>query len=437
MSMFSICVVVMITEKLDKSRVKATFDVTVEEFAKAVDQAFEKVNATVTIKGFRKGHAPRSVYEKNYGTGALYEEAINIVLNSKIGEIFKDEELGKTVCGNYVPEVGEDFAPDKDFKVSLTFDVLPQFNLPTYKGIEVKKAVLEATPEEVQASIDAILTSHSTKAEKKEQVISNLDIAVFDFVGSVDGVEFEGGSAKDYELKIGSGQFIPGFEDQMIGMKAGETKDVNVTFPENYGAENLAGKPAIFKVTVHSVKEEILPELTDDFVAGLKMDGVNTVEELKANKKASLEAGKATSEKDRQVDELINKILDNTVCDMPQSLIDERVQGIRSQYENQAKAYNIPFETFLGLMNITKEKFDEETEKQGARQALFSQVFAKIIEAEKLAPSAEEISEFASKQAKNGEKVEDLVKNNGVQYFNQMAYDKLIQFLLDNAKYVD
>ncbi len=427
----------MVTEKLEKSRVKATFDVTADEFAKAVDEAFVKVNANATIKGFRKGHAPRSVYEKTYGTAALYEEAINIVLNNKVKEIFEDKELAQKVLGNYVPEVGDDFAVDKDFKVSLTFDVTPEFDLPEYKGIEVKKAVLEATDSEVDDAIKAVLSAHSTKVEKEDQTIASGDYAVFDFEGSVDGKLFDGGSAKDYELKIGSGQFIPGFEDQMVGMKAGETKDVNVTFPENYGAKDLAGKAAVFKVSVHKVLADVLPELTDAFVESLKIEGVKTIDDLKKNKKDSIEANKKTSEKDRQVDTIINTILDNTVCDMPETLVKERVDQIRAQYENQAKMYNIPFETFLGLMNITKEKFDEETEKQGARQALFSLVFGKLVEAEKLTPTEEELKEFAAKQAKEGEKPEDLVKKNGYQYFNQIAYDKMIQFLLDNAKYID
>ena len=427
----------MITERLEKSRVKATFDVTTAEFATACDQAFEKVNANAAIKGFRKGHAPRSVYEKTYGTASIYEEAINIILNAKVGEILKDEVLGNTVLGNYVPEVGEDFGPDKDFKVSLTFDVLPEFELPTYKGIQVKKAVLEATEEEVNAAVNSVLKGHSTKQEKAEQVIALGDTATFDFVGTVDGVEFEGGSATNYTLEIGSGQFIPGFEDQMVGMTAGETKDVNVTFPENYGHEKLAGQPAVFKVTVHKVEQEVLPELTDEFVAGLNIDGVSTVEELKNNKKVTLEAGKAKSEKDRQVDEIINTILDNTVCDMPETLVAERVEQIRAQYENQAKMYNLPFETFLQLMGVTKEKFTEEAEKQGARQALFSLVFAKIVDQENLAPTAEEIKEFASKVAKEGQDVEKLVAQNGMQYFNQVSYDKLIQFLLDNATYTE
>lgn len=272
---------------------------------------------------------------------------------------------------------------------------------------------------------------------KQEQVIASGDYANFDFVGTVDGVEFPGGKAENYELQIGSGQFIPGFEDQMIGMKAGDVKDVCVTFPENYAEKTLAGKPAVFKVTLHEVKEEVFPELNDAYVVDLKLDDAKTVEELKAKKKR-IEDRKAVSEKDRQTDEIINKILDNAVVDMPHSLEKERIDLIRSQYEQQAKMYNIPFETFLGLMNITKEKFDEETEKQGKRQALFNVVLSKLIEVENLAPSKEALEQEALKDAeKQNSTKEEMMKKNVSKYYSDLAYQAVVSFLLEQATIID
>lgn len=426
----------MTTEKLEHSRVKAIFDVTADEFEKALDKAFEKCNAKVSIKGFRAGKAPRSVYEKHYGVESLYDEALNEVLNTKASEIYADKELAKEICGPFEPNFESDAKLErgKDFKVSLTFDVYPVVNLPQYKGLEVKAKQLTATDEEIDNEIKAILKKESEMVAKDEQVIAEGDYATFDFVGSVDGVEFPGGKADNYELQIGSKQFIPGFEDQMIGMKAEETKDIKVTFPENYGEKSLAGKEAVFKVTVHEVKVEKLPELTDEYVANLKIDGVNTVAELKEKKKSEIEARKAVSEKDCQVDELINKILDNTVVDMPKSLIDERVNAIRSQYEQQAKMYNIPFETFLGLMNVTKEAFDEHVNQQGARQALFNVVATKIIEVEGLAPKKEEIEAKASEDAKaSGKTKEAMLQQNLNRYYSDLSYQALVNLLLTNA----
>ena len=426
----------MVTEKLEHSRVKATFDVTADEFERALDKAFEVNNAKVTIKGFRAGKAPRSVYEKHYGVESLYDEALNVILNEKASEIYKDENLAKEICGQFEPNFeGEDkLERGKDFKISLTFDVYPEVKLPQYKGLEVAKKVLEATDEEVEAEVKSVLKKDAEMVAKEEQVIAEGDYATFDFVGSVDGVEFPGGKADNYELQIGSHQFIPGFEEQMVGMKAEETKDINVTFPENYGEASLAGKPAVFKVTVHEVKAEKLPELNDEYVKGLKIDGVNTVEELKANKKAAIEASKAVSEKDRQVNELITKIVDNAVVDMPKALIDEKVNDIRGQYEKQAKMYNIPFDTFLGLMNVKKEDFEAQTLDQGTKQALFNVIATKIIEVENLTPSKEAVEELAEKDAKaNGKTKEAMLKQNVARSYSELAYQALVDVILNNA----
>ena len=250
-----------------------------------------------------------------------------------------------------------------------------------------------------------------------------MDYATFDFVGSVDGVEFPGGTAENYELQIGSKQFIPGFEDQMIGMKAGEVKDLDVKFPKNYQEKSLAGKKAVFKVTLHEVKVEKLPELTDEYVANLNLEGITTVKALKADKKAKIEAQKVISEKDRQVDEIINKILDNCVVEMPQTLINERINMLRAQYENQAKMYNIPFETFLGLIGTNAETFNAETEKQAKRQALFNVVFTKIVEVEKLSPSIEQVQAKAEEiaKAKNTD-AQEVLKTSINQIFTDLAY---------------
>ncbi len=427
----------MVVEKLEHSRVKVVFDVTANEFEKALDKAFEVNNAKVAIQGFRKGKAPRSVYEKHYGVESLFDEALNIVLDSKAEEIFKDKDLASKQVGPFEPnfESEDKLERGKDFKISLSFDVYPEVKLPKYKGLEVAKKNLEVTDEDVESAVKNILKKDAEKQLKAEQVIAKGDYATFDFVGSVDGVEFPGGKADNYELEIGSGQFIPGFEDQMIGMKSEEVKDINVTFPENYGEKTLAGKPAVFKVTVHEVKEEKLPELTDEYAKNLKIEGVSTVAELKANKKKELEDQKATSEKDRQVDALINNVLDNAVVDMPQALIDNRVNAIKNQFESQAKMYNIPFETYLSLMNITAEDFNKRIKEQGSRQALFDVVASKIIEDEKLIPTDEQVAAKAASEAeRTGQNKDTLLAKNKARYANDLAYQGLIDLLLNNAK---
>ena len=413
----------MVVEKLEHSRTKLTFDVTPEEFEKALDKAFEEENAKVSIQGFRKGKAPRSVFEKHYGVESLYATAIDVILNNKIREAVKDENLVKDFIGQFEPLLEDKVERNTNFKVSLVIDTYPEVKLGDYKGIEVAKKNLEVTDEEVEQACKSMAAKDATMEVKAEQVIAKNDFVTFDFVGSVDGVEFPGGKADNYELQIGSGQFIPGFEDQMIGMKAEEVKDINVTFPENYGEASLAGKAAVFKVTVHEVKEQKLPEFTDEYVKTLNKD-VNNYDELKAAKKVELEATKAQAEKDRQTNDLINKIIDNATVDMPKTLVDSRYNAMKRQYENQAKMYNIPFETFIQIMGSTLEQFEDITRKQAERQALFDVVAGAIIEAEKLVPTKEEIDA----------KVGDDKKANRVQIMNELTYQKLVDFLLANAK---
>jgi len=425
----------MVTEKLEHSRMKVTCDVTKEEFEKALDKSFEINNAKVTIQGFRKGKAPRSVFEKHYGVEALYQEALNVVIDNKIREVLADTKLAEQICSQFEPDIDDKIERGKDFKLYLSFDVLPEVKLPNYKGIEIKKQVLTATDEEVENAVKAVAKKDATKELKAEQVIAKGDYATFDFVGKVDGKEFEGGKADNYELQIGSGQFIPGFEDQMIGMKAEETKDVNVKFPENYGAPNLAGKDATFTVTVHEIKEEKFPEINDEYVVNQKIENVKTVEELKALKKKELEDAKAISEKDRQTNEVCQYLVKNVVVDMPASLPAQKANELKQRFEMQAKQYNIPFETYLQLMNLTTEEFDKRINEQANDQVLFQLCAAEIIEAEKLAATKEQVEAKAKEVAEaTKKKYEEVLKNNYYAYENQITYDNLIKFLLDNAK---
>lgn len=420
-------------EKLEHSRVKVTFDVKKEEFETALDYSFNKNNAKVTIKGFRKGKAPRDVFEKHYGVEALYEDALDYIFNQKLFSLSKDESFEYDIVGNIVPDLDKETKVERgvDFKASLEFDVRPEFNLPQYKGVEVKEADTNVTSEEVNNAINALIKPKAKKEAKEDKTIALGDIAVFDFEGFIEDKAFEGGKASNYKLKIGSKQFIPGFEDQMVGMKEGETKDVIVTFPTDYQATDLAGKEAKFVVTVHQVLNEVLPELTDDFVVSLNIKDVKNKEELEAYELNELKKRKEVAEKDRQTNELINKILDNTVIDMPQSEIDSRVKALRSQYENQAKMYNIPFDTFLQLMGTDKEKFETETYNQGKRNAIFTEVFSKIVEVEKLEPSEEELK--ADLGITDDKK--KVTQEQYQQSYSKLAYNKFIEFLLANATY--
>lgn len=428
----------MKVENVSKSRVKVVFEVKADDFDKALDSAYEKVSKNVTMPGFRKGHAPKAKFLQVYGYESLYNDALDVVFNQKAAEIYADKDLSGKMLGQFEPNIeSKDFGKGKDFEVSLSFDVIPEFDLPTYKGVEVAKPVYEATDDEIVKAVDDVLKAHATIDVKADQVVAKGDIAKFDFVGKVDGVEFQGGSAKDYELEIGSGQFIPGFEDQMVGMKKDEVKDINVTFPEEYGQPDLAGKPAVFTITLHEVKAQVLPALNDEFVASLNV-AAKTVDEFKAQKKTEIEDRKKTSEKDKEVDSIINTILDATVVDIPQSMIDERVNQMKSQYENQAKMYNIPFETFLSFMGTTVEQFNDVTLREATKSAKFNLVASKIMEVEKIEPTKEELEARAEKDVEASKLTkEQLMQQNVAKYYNELAYEKLIDLLVSNAKEVE
>ena len=253
----------MTFEKLEHSQIKASFEVSAEEFAVALDEAFKICNEKVTIKGFRKGKAPKDVYLRHYGVESLYADAIDAAVSRKMREeLLTNPEVqiaSQPMLDLDYSTVGE----GKGFNFTLTFDTFPVVTLGEYKGIKVAALDNNVTEAEISAEKARLLKDKIVVEAKAEQVIALGDIAVFDFLGSVDGVPFDGGAAENYELEIGSHQFIPGFEEQMVGMEANTEKDITVTFPENYGAANLAGKEAVFHITLHEVKSKNTPELTD------------------------------------------------------------------------------------------------------------------------------------------------------------------------------
>lgn len=276
-------------EKLENGKVKFTFEVTPHEFDHGLEHAYDHVKADVELKGFRKGHVPRNMYETKYGVESLYEDALNHVLSHKYNEVQQSEY---DVVGQ--PTIDVDFkkiSKTESFEVSLISAVKPDVVLGAYKGIEVKAASVLVTDDEVDAEIKHLLSQHGT-LEPKEGSLEIGDTAIFDFEGFLKGEPFEGGKAENYELEIGSGQFIPGFEEQMVGLNVGDEKALQVTFPENYQAENLKNQEVTFNVKLHDIKKMTYAELNDAFVESLKKENITTVEQLKADTKKTLEEHK-------------------------------------------------------------------------------------------------------------------------------------------------
>lgn len=422
-------------EKIEGSRLKFTFKVTKEEFKDALDKAFEKVNKTVSIKGFRKGAAPRSIYEKNYGVESLYQEALDVILRNKVDEVLADKETTEkyNFLGQFDADVDKDFGVDKEFNVYLFIDIEPEFDLPKLKDIKVKDKNVEVTDDEVYEEVKRTVSKDIIKSVKENGIIENGNTVKFDYVGSVDGVEFEGGKQDDAELVIGSHTFIPGFEEQMVGLKAGEQKDIEVTFPENYGAKDLAGKKAIFKLNIKEVKEDILPAFTDEYIQGLKIDGVENLDQLKAKKKAELAERKDRAEEDRIADEACKQLVENTNVTVPNSLVEERVNATKRQYEGQAKAYGISLEQLLMFQGITLEQFNDQIERASLEQAKFNLVASKLLAENNLVPTKEDVDAHAEAEAQRlGKTKEELYSANLARYHSELAYRNLIKFLKEN-----
>lgn len=422
----------MTFEKLEHSQIKAHFEVSAEEFSAALDEAFTICNAKVTIKGFRKGKAPKTVYLKNYGVESLYADAIDVVVGKKMREeLLVNEELA--IASQ--PMLDLDYnsvAEGKGFTFTLTFDTYPEVKLGQYKGIEVVAQDNEPTNDELANETNRLLKD-KVVVETKEGAIENGNLAVFDFVGSVDGVEFPGGKAENYELKIGSGQFIPGFEDQMVGMVANTEKDITVTFPENYGEKSLAGKEAVFHITLHEVKAEKTPDLTDELVKELNIENVNTVLEFHDHVKTSLTTRKTNYNNRMLENQVIEAVVNNAEIDLPKTFVKERENSLRSQAETQAKQYNIPFEMFLQFSGVTVEAFNEQCHEEALRQVKSELVLDEIAKVEGLLPTDEEINEAVSNYAASAKmSVKDVEKRIGKAAFAaNIAANKAIKFVLD------
>lgn len=386
-------------ERLEGSQVKAFFTIKRTDFNAALDTAFEINNAKVTIKGFRQGKAPKAKYLAAYGVESLYSDALDVVVNKIIETELVPSKEFRIISGPSLDLDFEKVGTEDDLDINLTFDVHPTFELGTYKGITVKSEDTTVTDDDIKNAIVGALRDKVEVVVKKEQVIASGDVAIFDFVGSVDGVEFEGGTAENYQLKVGSGQFIPGFEDQMIGMKASEVKNVNVTFPAEYMEPSLAGKEAVFKVTLHEVKEEITPTLTNEVVAELNIENVTNVDEYNAYIVEKLKESKKQNEERRREEELLSTVIKNTNIDLPKSYVESRVNELVANVENQAKQYNIPLDMFLQFSGMDLETFKTQSRERAISDVKLDCILSEIVKVEAITATEEEITEFIASEA--------------------------------------
>ena len=385
------------------------------------------------VKGFRKGSVPRAIFEKKFGVESLYEEAIN--------HCIQDTYVEAVTSGNVMvvaqPKIDLDITKVKRgeaFTYVAEVAVKPEVTLGEYKNLKFAKLSNEVLPLTVDVEINKLLEQNANLVLKEEGTLEDGNTAIFDFEGFTDGEPFEGGKAENYELLIGSGQFIPGFEGQMIGMEIGEEKDLKVTFPEEYQAENLKGKDAIFKVKLHEMKVKELPELNDEFVAELGREGIKTVEELKADTLKSLQTSLELKNKNSLIDFAVAEAAKNASFELPKEMILEEKNRLMDNVTQQAKQYNLDLETYLQYTGIAKPEFEANLMKDAEKSLGFNLVIEEIAKVEEITATDEErelkYEEIAAQYKMDVTQVKAAVNVDAVN--QEVAYRKTIDFLVEN-----
>ena len=419
------------TKAAEKSTVKITIKFDGEEWKAAQQNAYLKLRGKFTINGFRKGKAPRNVIENAYGKGVFYEEALNTMFSENYGKIIEKDAKKYTVVGD--PEVSVDKLEDDGVTLVAIVPVRPEVKISSYTGMKIKEFAYNVKDEEVEEEIARVLDRNARKVEVTDRSAQLGDIANIDFVGTVDGVKFEGGEAEKFDLTLGSGQFIPGFEDQVVGMNVGETKDVNVTFPENYQAENLKGKAAVFAVKLNVLQGKELPELTDEFIK--EATGSATVEEYRAKAKERLEAQAKRRANDATENSILEAIAANTEVEIPQAMIEREIDGLVQKFEYQLMYQGLKLQDYLDFLKVTLADFRKNYEEQAKKNVTSQLIINHIIKEEKLEATDEEVEAKVAEQAASVNKTADEYKKNmDPRQFDYISSDIVITKLFDFLK---
>ena len=375
-------------EKNENNTAKVVLEVEKDQFQTALDKAYRKVKNTIYIPGFRKGKAPRKIVEGMYGANVFYEDAINLIFPEIWEQATTESEL--KVVGS--PSVS-DLNVDENGNLVLTIEcgLYPVATLGQYKGIEAPKAAVTVTDEEVDEDIKQ-LASRNSSISTVERAAKDGDTVIIDFDGYMDGVAFDGGKGENYTLRLGSGTFIPGFEDQVVGMAAGDEKDVEVTFPADYGTQELAGKPATFKVKVHEVKETLVPELDDEFAKDVS-ETAETLEDLKKERREKLEKDKADEAEHNFKNEVVKKAMDNLEVVIPDAMVEAQLDDMMNQYAMNMQSSGFTLEQYAQMMGTTIQGLREQSREGAVQQIRNTLLLEKVAEEENIQVSDEELEE--------------------------------------------
>lgn len=423
-------------EKLEKNMAKLTVEVPAEQFEAALKTSFQKNKNKFSIPGFRKGKAPQAMVEKMYGVGVLYDDAIDTLLDSTYADAVK--ESGLEIVSR--PEIGiEQIEKGKTFIYTALVAVKPEVTLGEYKGVEVEKAKPEVTDADVEAELKKVQDQNSRMVNVEDRAVENGDHTVIDFEGFVDGQPFEGGKSEAYPLVIGSHSFIDTFEEQLIGKNIGDEVEVNVTFPAEYHAAELAGKPAVFKVKIHEIKTKELPELNDEFAG--EVSEFETMDEYKSDIRAKLAETKqqqATTENENNV---VEKVVENASMEIPDAMIDEQVREMINDYARRMQSQGISLEQYMQFTGMTIEKLQEQSRPQAEKRIRTRLVLEAVVAAENIQVSDEavdaEIAKMAETYKMEADKVRSIMGESGIaQMKEDMAVQEAVDFLVAEANLI-
>ena len=420
-------------EKIASNKVKLSFVESAESFDAAVEKAYLKDRSKINVPGFRKGKAPRKLIENMYGEGVFYDDAFELVAQPAYEEAIKAENL--QVVDRPQVDV-QQIGAGQELKYTLEVFVKPDVTLGEYKGVAVEKNVEKVTDEAVDARIQNDLERASTTQDVTDRAVENGDIVNLDYAGSVDGVAFEGGTAQGQSLTIGSGMFIPGFEEQMVGMNIGEERDLSVKFPEQYHADSLAGKDAVFHVKVNGIQTKVRPELDDDFAADVSE--FDTFEAYKANIVADLEKNAADRAEANLEDALVQKVVDAADCDIPDAMIQDEITTMLREMEMRMMYQGIRFEDYLKYTGQTLDQVRENYKPEAANRVKTQLVLEAVAKAENIVPTDEDVDEAIADQAKrvnrDVEEFKASLSEQQKEYLKETAgIKKIIDFLKANA----
>ena len=389
-------------EKNKNYKHEITIKIEGEEWKKALEEAYLENNKKAKIDGFRPGKAPYDVFVKHYGVESLFMDAADKVLQPAYLKAITDSKLVPVV----EPKVDLKGVSEKEVEFVFTIITKPELKIKKYEGLKIKKDKLEVKENEIQDEIDRLLEQYA-ELVIKEGTVENGDTVIIDYEGSVDGVPFDGGKAQNQSLVIGSKTFIPGFEEQLIGMEKESEKDINVVFPEDYHAENLKGKEAVFKVKVHEIKTKKNRELDDEFFEDLGMEGVNSVETLKDAIKEHLEAHKKTDIENKFVDDMLDAISKETEVDIPEEMVEDEINHLIKRFEDQLKYQGASLDLYYKLTNSTEEALRSQVEKEAFKNVLYRLILEELVKILKIEVSDEETKEEIKKMAEEYHATED------------------------------